>query len=82
MKNESEKLNLNDEEMNMLEAELLPTQALRESLEMSDRGNPKQTINNAVIVFKDDPMFKNHLRINLFNLIPIWELTYIMPEQI
>ena len=66
MKNESEKLNLNDEEMNMLEAELLPTQALRETLEMSERGNPKQTINNAVIVFKDDPMFKNHLRINLF----------------
>ena len=66
MRNESEKLNLNDEELEKLEAELLPTQALRESLEMSDRGNPKQTINNAVIVFKDDPMFKNHLRINLF----------------
>ena len=66
MKNESEKLNLNDGEMNMLEAEILPTQAVRETLEMLERGNPKQTINNAVIVFTEDPMFKDHLRTNLF----------------
>lgn len=45
-------------------SELLPTEALRESLEMSDRGNPKQTIGNAVKVFREDPFLAGAIRMN------------------
>ena len=45
-------------------SELLPTVALRESLEMSDRGNPKQTIGNAVKVFREDPFLAGAIRMN------------------
>lgn len=64
MKNESEKLNLNDEELDKLEAELLPTQALRETLEMSERGNPKQTIGNVVRILKEDPFLADAIKWN------------------
>lgn len=42
----------------------MPQTALRESLEMSDRGNPKQTIGNAVRVLTEDPVFAGAIRLN------------------
>ena len=40
-----------------VEKELLPAQALRESLEQNDRGNPKASVSNVVRILKEDPFF-------------------------
>ena len=55
---------LNKEQLKEIGSELLPAEALRESLEMSDRGNPKQTIGNAVKVFREDPFLAGAIRMN------------------
>ena len=49
-----------------LEKELLPQQALRESLEMSDRGQPKQTIANVVKILREDPFLAGAIQRNEF----------------
>lgn len=63
MKNESEKYELSTEEM-QLEEQLLPLQALRESLEMSERGNPKQSIGNVVAILRGDSFLAGAIRQN------------------
>lgn len=63
MKNESEKFELSTEEK-LFEEELLPLQALRESLEMSERGNPKQSIGNVVAILRGDPFLAGAIRQN------------------
>lgn len=55
---------LNEEQLKEMGRELLPTEALRESLEMSDRGNPKQTIGNAVRILKEDPKLSGAIKLN------------------
>lgn len=52
----SEKLpKLSKEQLNEVGMELLPTESLRESLELTDKGTPKSTIANVVRILKEDP---------------------------
>lgn len=47
-----------------MEKELLPTESLRESLDLSDKGNPKPTIGNVVRILKEDPFLLGAIRLN------------------
>ncbi len=47
-----------------MEKELLPAQALRESLEQNDRGNPKASVSNVVRILKEDPFFAGAICLN------------------
>ena len=37
---------------------------IRESLDLNDKGNPKQTIGNAVMVLKEDPLLAGAIKMN------------------
>ena len=45
---------LSKEQLNEVGKELLPTEVLRESLDLTERGNPKPTISNVVRILKSD----------------------------
>ena len=61
----SEKLpKLSKEQLNEVGMELLPTESLRESLELTDKGTPKSTIANVVRILKEDPFFMGSIRLN------------------
>lgn len=45
-------------------SELLPTEALRESLEKNDRGNPKANVTNVVRILKEDPKLAGAIAFN------------------
>ena len=55
---------LSKEQLNEVGKELLPTEVLRESLELTERGNPKPTISNVVRILKEDPFFVGAIRLN------------------
>lgn len=55
---------LSKEQLNEVGKELLPTEVLRESLDLTERGNPKPTISNVVRILKEDPFFIGAIRIN------------------
>lgn len=55
---------LSKEQLNEVGKELLPTEVLRESLDLTERGNPKPTISNVVRILKEDPYFIGAIRIN------------------
>lgn len=55
---------LSKEQLNEVGRELLPTEVLRESLELTERGNPKPTISNVVRILKEDPFFVGAIRLN------------------
>ena len=52
------------EQLKEMGRELLPTEALRESLEMSERGNPRQTIGNVVKILNEDPFLAGAIKWN------------------
>ena len=55
---------LSKEQLSEVGRELLPTEVLRESLELSERGTPKPTISNVVRILKEDPFFVGAIRLN------------------
>lgn len=55
---------LSKEQLNEVGMELFPTEVLRESLELTERGYPKPTISNVVRILKEDPFFVGAIRLN------------------
>ena len=55
---------LSKEQLNEVGKELLPTEVLRESLDLTERGTPKSTISNVVRNLKEDPFFVGAIRLN------------------
>ncbi len=55
---------LNKEQLNEVGKDLLPTEVLRESLELTERGTPRQTISNVVRILKEDPFLLGAIRLN------------------
>ncbi|MDO4529471.1 MAG: virulence-associated E family protein [Lachnospiraceae bacterium] len=57
-------LPLTAEQMETIEHELLPEDAIKKKLELNTNGFVKQTIKNCVIVLEEDPLFKGKIRLN------------------
>lgn len=55
---------LNKDQLKEVGKELLPAESLRESLDLSDKGNPKPTIGNVVRILKEDPFLMGAIRLN------------------
>lgn len=55
---------LSEEQLKEVGEELLPKEMIRESLDLNDKGNPKQTIGNAVMVLKEDPLLAGAIKMN------------------
>lgn len=55
---------LNDDQIEEIGKELLPTECLKQSLELNDKGNPKVTIGNAVKIFREDVLLSGAIRKN------------------
>ena len=55
---------LSKEQLNEVGKDLLPTEVLRESLELTERGTPRQTISNVVRILKEDPFLLGAIRLN------------------
>ena len=55
---------LSKEQLSEVGRELLPTEVLRESLDLTERGTPKPTISNVVRILKEDPFFVGSIRLN------------------
>ena len=55
---------LNKEQLQEVGTELLPTESLRESLDLNEKGSPKSTISNVVRILKEDPFFMDAIRLN------------------
>ncbi|MCR5128514.1 MAG: virulence-associated E family protein [Lachnospiraceae bacterium] len=56
--------NLTEEQLEDVEKELLPTQGLRETLELNDRGNPKANVPNVERILMEDPFFAGAICFN------------------
>ena len=55
---------LNAEQLEEIGKELLPKDSLRESLVLNDKGNPKQTIGNAVKILREDAFLTGAIKRN------------------
>ena len=55
---------LSEEQLKEVGEELLPTEMLRENLELNDKGNPKQTIGNVVTILEQDPLLAGAIKLN------------------
>ena len=55
---------LPEEQLEEVEKELLPIEALKESLEKNDRGNPKASVTNVVKILKEDPLLAGAIAFN------------------
>ena len=55
---------LNDDQIEEIGKELLPTECLKQSLELNDKGNPKVTIGNAVKILREDVLLSGAIRKN------------------
>ncbi|MBR2555494.1 MAG: hypothetical protein IKE94_11590 [Aeriscardovia sp.] len=57
-------LPLTADQMETIEQETLPEEAIKKKLELNTNGFVKQTIKNSVTVLEEDPLFKGKIRLN------------------
>lgn len=75
-------------QMDAVEKELLPEDAIRRKLELNMNGSVKQTIKNCVIALECDPILKGKIRLNEFSEMTdivgevFWERSWITMDDI